>query len=391
MPPLTPPSLDGLVQLSRKEGVDIRPSLLRVLTDLYVHEKSHTREEEQQYVELALRLLPAVDAATRAAVAGKLAAYPAAPAPVLARLAVDVAQVAAIVAARSATALAADSAPVLGRSLRVPSPPAGEGQGEGPLSSAPSAATPTPDPSPQGGGEREAVPASPPMTASYPPRPTHRVTPAAVHAALRGEPLAAGTRELPLGERFLQGDAAERRRLLDTLDEAAPNDAATLPPPESRAVVARLEAAALSRNQREFARELQYALRVSRQTAIRIVRDPSGEPTLVVARALDMAAEVLLRVLLFLNPTVGESVERVFALSRFYDRVSPAAATHIIAGWRDEAARRAAARYAGVHAEEAQDAGEATEGARRAVVGRTAEAPRQGEIPRSGAWRQRTS
>ena len=30
------PGFDGLMTLSRREGVDIRPTLLRVLTDLYV-------------------------------------------------------------------------------------------------------------------------------------------------------------------------------------------------------------------------------------------------------------------------------------------------------------------------------------------------------------------
>ena len=30
------PGFDGLMTLSRREGVDVRPTLLRVLTDLYV-------------------------------------------------------------------------------------------------------------------------------------------------------------------------------------------------------------------------------------------------------------------------------------------------------------------------------------------------------------------
>ena len=72
-------NLDGLVDLSRRRGIDVRPSLLRVLTDLYVQQKRHTADEERQYAELAVRLLPKVDVATRAAVAAKLAAYPAPP------------------------------------------------------------------------------------------------------------------------------------------------------------------------------------------------------------------------------------------------------------------------------------------------------------------------
>ena len=39
------PGFDGLMTLSRREGVDIRPTLLRVLTDLYVQARSHTADE----------------------------------------------------------------------------------------------------------------------------------------------------------------------------------------------------------------------------------------------------------------------------------------------------------------------------------------------------------
>ena len=80
------PRLDGLVDLACRDGVDIRPTLLRVLTDLYVQKPVHSAEEETQYVELARGLIDSVDAATRAAVASRLAAYPAAPPEILARL-----------------------------------------------------------------------------------------------------------------------------------------------------------------------------------------------------------------------------------------------------------------------------------------------------------------
>ncbi|MGB6416859.1 MAG: hypothetical protein WBF50_09705, partial [Pseudolabrys sp.] len=79
--------LDSLVDLACRDGVDIRPTLLRVITDLYVQKPIHGLEEETQFVELALGLIDAVDAATRAAVAARLSAYPGAPAAVLHRLA----------------------------------------------------------------------------------------------------------------------------------------------------------------------------------------------------------------------------------------------------------------------------------------------------------------
>src|SRR5271163_1015190 len=84
-PPLFP-GFDGLMTLSRREGVDIRPTLLRVLTDLYVQARAHSVEEIQQFVELTSRLIDQVDDATRAAVRARLAIYPGTPAEVLRKL-----------------------------------------------------------------------------------------------------------------------------------------------------------------------------------------------------------------------------------------------------------------------------------------------------------------
>ena len=64
-----PPPIDGLLDLACRDGVDIRPTLLRVVTDLYVQKPSHTADEETQYIELATGLVDTVDAATRDTVA----------------------------------------------------------------------------------------------------------------------------------------------------------------------------------------------------------------------------------------------------------------------------------------------------------------------------------
>ena len=69
MPSLT--GLEGLTDIGLRGGVDMRPTLLRVLTDLYVQKLTHTDEEDRHYTELALRLLDSVDVATRAAVASE--------------------------------------------------------------------------------------------------------------------------------------------------------------------------------------------------------------------------------------------------------------------------------------------------------------------------------
>ena len=72
-------SLEGLTCVGLRGGVDMRPTLLRVLTDLYVQKLTHSAEEDHYYTELALRLLDSVDVATRTAVATRLAHHLAPP------------------------------------------------------------------------------------------------------------------------------------------------------------------------------------------------------------------------------------------------------------------------------------------------------------------------
>ena len=73
--PSTLSSLNGLADIGLRSGVDMRPTLIRVLTDLYVQKLTHTADEERHYTELALRLLDGVDVPTRAAVAVRLAKH----------------------------------------------------------------------------------------------------------------------------------------------------------------------------------------------------------------------------------------------------------------------------------------------------------------------------
>jgi hypothetical protein len=42
-------------------GVDIRPTLLRAMIDLYVQKQTHTEQEEQHFTKLALRLIDLVE------------------------------------------------------------------------------------------------------------------------------------------------------------------------------------------------------------------------------------------------------------------------------------------------------------------------------------------
>jgi ActR/RegA family two-component response regulator len=249
------PTLDGLLDLACRDGIDIRPTLLRVLTDLYVQKPVHTADEEVQFVELALRLIEAVDAVTRATVAARLSRYPAAPAAILRKLAV------------TASATGADAAP-----------------------------------------EAEA---------------SAEVDPASGHE---------------LVELFFTASPDERVLILTNLDAVAETGVHKVAPAATD-VLHRLENAALQRNPSEFSRTLERALGIARALAERIVRDPSGEPTVVAAKALGMPAAVLQRILLFLNPAIGQSVQRVYDLARLYDEITPASAERMLAIWRQSAGR----------------------------------------------------
>jgi hypothetical protein len=246
--PVSPP-IDGLLDLACRDGVDIRPTLLRVLTDLYVQKPVHTTEEETQYLELASGLIDMVDDATRAIVTATLRSYPGAPKAVLHKLG--------------------------------------------------TAPAPTPMPMP---------------------------TPAAQPAAPRRDDLT---------ELFFSVPSDERRLILRNL---IPDGTAQRPAAPD--VLARLESAALQRNPTQFARLMAAALGVAPALAERIATDASGEPLVVAAKALGMSAAVLQRVLLFLDPAIGQSVQRVYDLAQLFDDITPQAATQMATIWRGQLARR---------------------------------------------------
>src|SRR6266851_3970719 len=83
---VTPTNRDILTGIGDRPGADMTARLLLALTALYVQRPTHTAEERQQYIELALRLIDKVDEATRTTVAGILQRHPYAPAEIFERL-----------------------------------------------------------------------------------------------------------------------------------------------------------------------------------------------------------------------------------------------------------------------------------------------------------------
>ena len=140
---------------------------------------------------------------------------------------------------------------------------------------------------------------------------------------------------LELCELFFAAGSAERRLILLNLDYSD-WPPATPPAPLQRADIWRMETAALRHNTATVMRELERALGISYRQSRRIVEDELGEPIVVAAKAMSLPADVLQRILLFMNPRVGQSVDRVYELSALYAR----SAWRRRAGWLRSCAPR---------------------------------------------------
>jgi hypothetical protein len=282
-PPLFP-GFDGLMTLSRREGVDIRPTLLRVLTDLYVQASAHSADEERQFVELTSRLIDQVDDATRAAVRARLAIYPGTPAAVLKRLGLK------------------PSAP----DLRVPLAPE--------IPAAPSAAPPV-------------------------------RTPTEAELRIASNLLMPPKDAAEINDMFMRASASERALILHNLQDTPLRASARIPAARARRAIETLEMAAFAEDVENFTMELAETLILPWRVASQVVNDPGGEPLACAAKALDMPSAVFQRVLLFLKPEFGSSVHTVYRLSRLYDRLSERSALVMLAAWRGSTPAVTRAKY----------------------------------------------
>jgi uncharacterized protein (DUF2336 family) len=94
--------LEGLVALGKEGGLNMKPILLRVVTDQFVSKRLHPVADIRQYEELALQLIPQADIASAVVVAKHLGPHPEAPASVIEKLLDKAPEVAAAVLATPA-------------------------------------------------------------------------------------------------------------------------------------------------------------------------------------------------------------------------------------------------------------------------------------------------
>jgi hypothetical protein len=278
------PGFDGLMTLSRREGVDIRPTLLRVLTDLYVQAAQHSSDEKRQFVELTSRLIDEVDDATRAAVRARLAIYPDTPTEILQKLEIK----------------PADSD--------------------------------LPDPS------AEAV-----SSMSFPSQSSMESSETQV---LKTSNLAMQSADAAeICDLFFRASGSERVAILHSLADTPLKASPRIPPTRAARAIEILEMAAFAADIENFALELGESLILPARLAAKIVNDQGGEPLACAMHAIDMPSAVFQRVLLFLKPEFGTSVHTVYRLSRLYDCLSERSALVMLAAWRGSSILAARAKY----------------------------------------------
>lgn len=297
----TSPNSDSLIELDDRPSANMTARLLLALTALYVQRPTHTAEEQQQYIELALRLIDKVEAVTRTAVARILQRHPDAPAEVVERL--DVGQ-----------------SSYEGDPESEPHHPRDQDSDDLALADRKCASTltqsdayavwqlPPPYPLPQA-GEGESI---------LPP-------------ALAGQ-----GREGAFGEAFFAAASAERRRLLSLVERGAGDDVEAAPEDSERRY-GEVDAAALPGQIGAFAHEFGRLIDIPSRLWERILNDPSGEPMVVAAKATGMPIAILQRILLLVSASASYSVQRVYDLTDLYHWLDSRAARHILALWRTQA------------------------------------------------------
>jgi len=299
------PTIQGLIELARRDAVDIRPTLIRVLTDLHVQEPAHPPAEQARFAELACRLLDGVDAPTRAAVADRLAGYPGTPAVVASRLARDEIRVADPILRRSPALGEAELHSILDRCG---------------IAHAIAIAARTNLPPSIAKRLRKAAQREP-TTASAPEQ-----TAGPQHDASLTRTLA---------RRYFRADTLERRRILTAMPACPAVTQEERLRRLDRRLGERLERAALRHHSQEFATLLQEAVGIPAKIAQRVLADPTGDPLVAVCRALEMPFNRTSRIVLFLNPEIGASVQQVFALAGGFEDIAPVAARRLVAAWCD--------------------------------------------------------
>jgi hypothetical protein len=274
------------IELAEQPRAEMAARLLLALTALYVQRPTHTAEEQQQYSELALRLIDKVETATHAAVADMLGRHSDAPADVAVRL--------------GSMQSSRDGDPAAGSHSTPVEGCAGDPHFSGNQR--------------LGIGQR-----------------------ASAGAASDAPPIAQPASLAPeFGAAFFAAAPAGRRRLLSLIANRYGDDPAVAPEAGERAF-ASIDAAASHGRIGALIRAFERLIDIPRNLCERILNDLSGEPMVVAAKAAGLPIAILQRILLLVGPAANHSVERVYDLTELYHALDGRTARDLLVQWRTQA------------------------------------------------------
>jgi hypothetical protein len=338
-------------------------ALLRATTELYIHAIQHDRDEIRRYEELVTHFLPRVPVTDRAYVAQSLATRADAPVSVLRQLARDLIEVAAPVLTHSEALTPLDLLSVIAatgplhhrliarrrdlpedvaRALRL----TGDDEVIAALDAAddaePAPVAKTP-PTPSRPLRR------PPRSGPVPFRPADRDEPEAAEVAVPADATPAEIAGARAARAFLGLDRDGRLALIRSLAGRQ----APVPAPRSGA---RLQTAlravygapavvgfARKRQKDQLVDAIAVWLRLDPALVEAMIDDPSGEPLVLLLKAMGLSDSDARQILLLANPAVGRVVESFFRLADLHAGIETAVAEILVAAWRGEPVRPAAA------------------------------------------------
>ena len=317
-------SLERLVRLGRRPGLDMRPVLLRVLVDMFVRKAHHAPNDLVQFEDMIQRLLDDADGEVRQVVAEKLAGHPEAPRGLLDRFLAEGGTIAAPVLRHAAL----DADTLLGA--------AAWGTTAMAL------------------GVAERRPLEQPVVGSLADRPEPEVL-----LALASNPSASIDRDTfrylarrarddaDLGRALLarDGHAAERAPLFLLAnsdgrsaimlamrrEDLGPDTFRPHLAPAETAALTRVERAVLSPDRDGFDTALAAALGIRLEDAWRLIDDPKGEPLALALAAIGASAELAARIFILSGPAIGHSVMAVRTLTALVDSMPRRTAARLVA------------------------------------------------------------
>ncbi len=354
------PNLQGLLHLAQKDNAEARPSLIRIITDLYVMNPAPDAEEIGRYAELALPMLARADESVRVAVAASLARHGATPGRVAAKLARDVIAVAQPVLMHSAalddrtladivrSTTPAHALAICGRESVGPETAlallAHDDDGVRNIARRFAQTEPARRPLEAANDADDTAETGPAAAEPVETAPASGLFVSAFDLMDDADPLYRGRTTLPADElarhaRALLASRPEERAPLIArtigIRAAQAGRTASAPVP-SELMQAAFDAAATARSPSEVAALFTRIGALPRDVARNVVADGGGELLAIACRAARLPRMLTQRILMFVNPLVGHSVERHYAALDLFTDIDPLIADAIVATWRGE-------------------------------------------------------